>query len=103
MELLLNPSKVQSILKKQVKAKRLEQGFTQAGLAQRAGVSLPSLRKFEQKGLISLESFLKLLAVLGCLEEIANALKSGEEVFYSIDDVLKNPAQKRERKYGWRT
>ena len=49
MELLLTTSKVQKLLREQVKAKRLSQGFTQDGLANRAGIKLPTLRKFEQK------------------------------------------------------
>lgn len=33
--------------------------LTQEGLAERSGVPLSTLRKFEQKGMISLDSFLK--------------------------------------------
>ena len=84
----------------QVRARRLQQGLTQAGLAKRAGVSLPTLRKFEQKGLVSLESFLKLLMALGCLEDVAAALDTNSKTFNSIDEVLHQP---KERKRGWRT
>lgn len=84
-----------------MKAKRLQQGLTQEGLANRAGVRLPTLRKFEQKGLISLESFLKLLTVLGCLEDVVRTLKADNENFNSIEDVLKDRPQK-PRKRGWR-
>lgn len=62
--------------------------LTQEGLAERSGVSLSTLRKFEQKGSISLESFLKLLSVIGGLEEIVNALKPNNPNFKSIDEVL---------------
>ncbi|MCY4032916.1 MAG: helix-turn-helix transcriptional regulator [Hyphomicrobiales bacterium] len=88
-------------MSEQVKAKRLQQGLTQEGLANRAGVRLPTLRKFEQKGLISLESFLKLLTVLGCLEDVVRTLKADNENFNSIEDVLKARPQK-PRKRGWR-
>jgi hypothetical protein len=47
------------------------------------------LRKFEQKGAISLESFLKILMVVGELEELINILKPSKPVFNSIDEVLK--------------
>jgi hypothetical protein len=47
------------------------------------------LRKFEQKGVISLDSFLKILSVVGGLEEIMNVLKPIKTNFKSIDDVLK--------------
>lgn len=102
MTLLLTISKAQKHFREQVKTIRLSQGFTQEGLANRAGVSLPTLRKFEQKGLISLESFLKILMALGCLEEFVCALKDSDERFASIDDVLKGRPQKT-RKHGWRT
>ena len=102
MPALLTVSKAQKLLSEQVKAARLRQGFTQTGLAKRAGVCLPTLRKFEQKGLISLESLLKLLMVLGCLENIVDALKTSDETFDSIDDVLRGRA-KTPRKRGWRT
>ena len=62
--------------------------LTQEGLAERLGVYLSTLRKFEQKGSISLESFLKLLSVIGGLEEIVNALKPNNPNFKSIDEVL---------------
>jgi transcriptional regulator with XRE-family HTH domain len=102
MRSLLTLSKAQDQIRKDIKAIRLNQGLTQEGLSVRAGVPLPTLRKFEQKGLISLEAFLKILVVLGRLESIVAALQSNEEHFESIDDVLKrNP--KKPRRHGWRT
>jgi len=102
MKPLLTVSKAQAELQASTKARRLAMGLTQAGLATRAGVSLPTLRKFEQKGQISLESFLKLLMVLDRLEAVVNALEPSEQVFSSIDDVL-NSDKKPKPKRGWRT
>jgi len=102
MSALITTSKAQEKLRDQVKAKRLAQGLTQEGLANRAGVALPTLRKFEQKGLISLEAFLKILMVLGALEAFTSALENESEQFESIDDVLKD-RPKPPRKHGWRT
>ena len=76
-------------------------GLTQEGLANRSGVSLPTLRKFEQKGLISLESFLKLMMVLGGLERIVEASAPEQSAFSTIDEVLKAD-KKPARKKGWR-
>ena len=61
----------------------------QESLAQRSGVALATLRKFEQKGTISLESFLKLLMVVGGLDQVVEAAKLEAPQFSSIDDVLK--------------
>jgi len=102
MTSLMTVSKAQNTLAENTRARRLAMGLTQAGLAKRSGVSLPTLRKFEQKGLISLESFLKLMMVLDGLARIVEASAPEQSAFTSIDDVLeadKKPA----RKKGWRT
>lgn len=99
---LLTASKTQTKLKEQLRERRLDMGLTQAGLAERSGVRLPTLRKFEQKGQISLESFLKLLQVLDGLEDIIDALKPKHQTeFSSIDEVLED-TNKKSRKKGWR-
>jgi transcriptional regulator with XRE-family HTH domain len=98
---LISASKAQVKIAENVRARRLSMELTQEGLAERSGVPLATLRKFEQKGSISLESFLKLLVVIGGIEEIINALKPSKPVFKSIDDVLKDTdaiARKRGRK-----
>jgi hypothetical protein len=59
------------------------------------------LRKFEQKGVLSLESFFKLAMVLGCLEKLIEATKPLENNFSSIDDVLNNKENKKPER-GWR-
>ncbi|UTA68490.1 helix-turn-helix domain-containing protein [Emticicia sp. 21SJ11W-3] len=86
---LLTPSKAQRKLTDNIRSRRLLMAMTQEELAERSGVPLPTLRKFEQKGFISLESFLKLLLVVGGLEEIIDATKPNKPLFNSIDDVLK--------------
>mgnify|MGYP000234662528 CR=1 FL=1 len=84
-----------------MRARRLGMELTQEGLAERSGVKLRTLRKFEQTGLISLESFLKLAMALGCLEDFVNAAEHSETEFTSIDDVLKDNKIKTPKK-GWR-
>ena len=91
--LFISLSKAQKTLVQNVRERRLQMDLTQEGLAERSGVPLSTLRKFEQKGNISLESFLKLLSVIGGLEEVINALKPNIPNFKSIDDVLKTEAE----------
>lgn len=88
--LLITVSKVQKKLVENIRKRRLRMELTQEGLAVRSGVPLPTIRKFEQKGMISLESFLKLLLVVGGLEEIVEAVKPVQPAFSSIDEVLKD-------------
>lgn len=101
MRSLITFSKAQKKIAENSRALRLNKGLTQEGLSERSGVSLPTLRKFEQKGLISLESFLKLAMVLGNLENLIEATKPSDEKFFSIDDVLEDKKGKTPQR-GWR-
>ncbi len=95
---LITVSKAQEQIAENVRLQRLEIGLTQQGLSERSGVPLPTLRKFEQKGLISLEAFLKLQMVLGGLENVIKSIEPKTSVFSSIDEVLeasKKPTRKR--------
>jgi len=99
--LFVSLSKVQMKIVENIRDRRLQMELTQEGLSERAGVPLSTLRKFEQKGVISLESFLKILSVVGGLEEILVALKPKKQHFKSIDEVLKSE-KKNIRKRGSR-
>ena len=86
------------IIAENARACRLQMELTQEGFAKRSGVALPTLRKFEQKGVISLESFLKIQMVLDGLEDIIKSTQIKSSSFSSIDDVLESnniPARKR--------
>ena len=85
---LITPAKAQKKLAEHARARRLQMELTQEGLAKRSGVALPTLRKFERTGIISLESFLKLHMVLGRLDDILKATQIKDSPFSSIDAVL---------------
>lgn len=82
-------SKAQKTLVQNVRERRLQMDLTQEGLAERSGVPLSTLRKFEQTGMISLESFLKILSIVGGLQEMIEGLKPNTPAFKSIDEVIK--------------
>ncbi len=95
---LITAARAQRKLAENARARRLQMDLTQQGLAERSGVPLPTLRKFEQKSTISLESYLKLQMVLGGLENLLKATQLKDTLFSSIDDVLEAnsaPARKR--------
>ena len=101
MMLLISPAKAQLKIADNIRERRLLMNLTQEGLAERSGVSLATLRKFEQKGSISLESFLKLLMVVGDMDALVEVLKPSKPGFSSIDEVLKSTdsiSRKRGRK-----
>lgn len=88
--LIVSLSKTEKKVVNNIRKRQLQMNLTREGLAERSGASLPTLRKFQQKGLISLDSYLKLLSVVCGLEEIFDILKPKEQSFKSIDDVLKS-------------
>ena len=62
------------------KALRKQAGFSQSELAQRSGVSLGSLKRFERTGQISFESLLQLADVLNRLNDFEALLQPLENL-----------------------
>ena len=52
--------------------RRVEKGLTRDQVAERAGVAVSNVTRFEQKGLISLKNLIKLAMALGYTAEIKN-------------------------------
>ncbi len=67
---LFSPSEVAQLLAGRMKALRLLAGYKQTTLAQRAGMSVASLKRFESTGQIALASLLRLAHVLDRLPEL---------------------------------
>ena len=84
--LLYGPSDVALELAKRLKAIRKRKKITQHQLASRSNVSYASLCRFEQTGLISLESFIKISMELGVIDEVRELFT--RPVYSSIEEVL---------------
>lgn len=69
------PEGVAAALAERCRGLRLSRKWKQSTLAERAGVSLASLRRFEQTGRISLKSLLRLSLVLGRLGQFDSLLQ----------------------------
>ena len=82
-----------------VKQRRLEKGWTQKVLAAKAGVTLPSYRRFETTGEISFRSLIMLAFALDMTDEFEALFSS--KAYQSIDDILKANGSK-QRKRGRR-
>ena len=92
------PSEARLAIASNLRRRRLAMDLTQKGLSERSGVTLGTLRKFERTGSISLEGLLKLMLVVGGIEETVNATAVPETDFTSIDDVIagrRRPIRKR--------
>ncbi len=69
--------------------KRLSLNLSQKTLAQKSGVSLSVLKKFEHTGKISLESLLKLALVLEAMDEFKDLFNPKDpETYPSLDALL---------------
>lgn len=66
---LKTPEDVATALRDRFKARRLAMNLTQPGLAQRAGINVWSLKRFEKTGLVALDSLLRISLVLGVLDD----------------------------------
>ncbi len=86
---LHTPAEIQNRFSARLRALRLRLGWKQATLAERSGVSLPTVRRFEGGGQITLANFLRLVHALGRLEELADAFEPPP--IRSIDEL--EPAQ----------
>ena len=96
--LFISLNKIQKKIVENIRDRRLQMQLTQEGLSERSRVPVSTIRKFEQKGTISFDSLLKLLSVVGGLEEMVEVLAPKEIKFNSIQDVLKSedkPVRKR--------
>ena len=85
------PSDVAKRLADKIKRIRKRKKFTQEELAARSNVSYAALRKFEQTGRISLESFIKLAMELGVIGEINSLFE--QPVYSSIEEVINDRKQ----------
>lgn len=92
---LRTPNETALELAAKAKAKRLALNLTQEGLANRSGVTVPSLKRFERTGLISLESLLKLALVLDALNDFDAVFNSRQALPGSLDELLHTPVPRR--------
>lgn len=95
---LKTPEDVSRTLAARVKELRLARGWKQATLAQRSGVSLASLRRFEESGRVSLQNLLDLAFALNRLEDFEALFQAPRaSSLAELEAGEKRPARKRGR------
>jgi transcriptional regulator with XRE-family HTH domain len=95
---LVGPAEMGKLLADRARALRLLKGWTRNTLAQRAGVTAASLKRFEATGKASLELVLKVAHALARLDEFSNLLQP--PAVQSIEELEHRstiPARKRGR------
>ncbi|AHF91600.1 putative transcriptional regulator [Opitutaceae bacterium TAV1] len=90
-------AEVASALAARLRERRLRRGWSQAELAERAGLRLPTYVMFERTGRIALARLLKVLDVLGLLEEFDRIGRSEDLAGMTLDDLVR-PVPKRGRR-----
>lgn len=88
-----NPSDILKEIALRHKTIRKTFGWSQYELAERSGVSLGSLKRFERTGQISLESLLMLAHVLNRLEDFDSVFKPKENLD-SIEKLFSDKTRK---------
>ena len=83
-------------LSHRARTRRLAANLTQAGLADRADVSLGTLKLFEREGKASLETVVRIAFVLDAAGEFDLLFPAAKMV--TIDDVQDKPARRRGRR-----
>lgn len=99
MSLKLNldtPSEMQDRVRAAASTRRLTLGLTQSDLATRSGVPLATLKRFEQKGQISLAGLLALADALDALAGFGALFPAVEAT--RLEDLDKPAARQRVRK-----
>ena len=92
------PRETRQTLAARLRALRLARGWRQATLAERSGVSLASLRRFETSGKVSLESLLKLAFALDRLDDFDGLLLPPPAASIAeLEAAEKRPARRRGR------
>ena len=81
------PNEIAKSLAEKIKEHRKKLKFSQEVLAQKSGVSLGSIKRFETKYEISLQSFIKIAIVLDLDNDLENLFT--QKTYTSIDEIIK--------------
>lgn len=87
------PGEVLADIAYRVVARRKDQGLTQAQLAEKSGVSLGSIKRFERLHQISLASLVNIAFALHCEEDFTGLF--AQKQYASIEDVIAESKRKR--------
>ena len=77
---------IKMILVKRARARRKEAKISQTELAERSGVSLGSIKRFENSGEISLASLLRIAVVLGYETDFDKLFE--RKNYQSLDEII---------------
>ncbi len=97
---LKSAPEVAADLASRVRARRLQRAWTQAELARRAGLKEATYVLFERTGRISLLRLLKVLDVLGVMEEFDRIAREPDLSNVTLAELVKPTRQRGSRKHS---
>lgn len=78
------------------RSRRVEKGLTRKDMADKSGVALANITRFEQKGLVSLKNLIELATALGYLSELKNVFSEPKfSTMEELDQIRKNTGKKK--------
>ena len=86
LDLVKTPREIELEIAANVKRRRREAKLTQQQLSEKSGVSLGSLKRFENQGKISLESLVKIGVALGYQQDLLQLFS--QRRYRSIEEVI---------------
>lgn len=92
-----NPERLAKILAENCRRRRLDRGLSRRSLSEMTGIPEPTLERFETKGKISLEAFLKLVVEFGWLDEMSAIMSKSK---FSTGEELETINKNRGRQKG---
>ena len=89
---LYAPGEIMRGLAERARERRLDANLSREGLAERAGVSAASLKRFERTGAVSLESLVRIAIALDAAADFAALF--GQKEWKTLDEVIAEPRKR---------
>ena len=99
LDMFTTPEEVMNGLALRFRKRRLEKGISRPSLQRLSGVPAPTIARFENTSKISLESFVKMVMVLGYSDELEKILS---ETKYRTMQEMEEIKRNRRRQRGYR-
>lgn len=87
------PGDVARTVAARARARRVALGLTQQDVADRSGVNIWTLRRFEASGRVAFDALIRVAVVLDAVEEFGSLFPEPE--FRSLDEVIDRPKRQR--------
>lgn len=81
------PNEIGASVAARVRARRKDLGLTQQQISSKAGMSLASYKRFEQKGLVAFDSLIRIAIALGCEDDFDSLF--AKRGYSSIEEVIR--------------